>query len=60
MEGRVGERGKERETSMLEKHMDWLPPTCALTGAGNEPASHVCALDRELNPKAFCAWANAL
>ena len=28
--GREGERG--RETSMCERYLDWLPPTCALIG----------------------------
>lgn len=25
------DRGRERETSMCERYIDWLTPTCALT-----------------------------
>nr|KAF6413539.1 hypothetical protein HJG59_009744 [Molossus molossus] len=39
--GREEGRGGERHTSMVERHIVWLPPACALTGAGMEPAIQV-------------------
>lgn len=35
---------------MSERHIDWLLPICTLSGAGNESATEVYALDWELNP----------
>lgn len=59
---RVGRRGRdrERETSMWERHIDWLPPTRVPTGPGNEPAAKVGALDQNQNPEPFSPWANTL
>lgn len=36
----------EKETSMWEKHIDWVPPTYAWTRPGMEPTTEVHALDR--------------
>lgn len=61
-EWKEGGRGKERggrETTMGERHIEWLLPPHTQTGVGIEPTTQVGALDWETNPGPFRAPAGA-